>query len=217
MKSLPPGGRCSSARSGIGKVLVLTCEKNSDHLENVKRGFLRKFSRTLLVAAGSITLLACHGVRTFFTGGHFAVTVFFMISGYVLLTKPLMLIHAGEYVKLGNNLVSALFGRWLRLHIPVICTTFLYMTSWHAFGLWTDNEPQSNYRDELWKWYTEFKNFGFVFNTGGDPWFPYDIRYSQTVHLRPISTSLPSCSRPWSLRHIPRICRRHIPQNLEYY
>src|SRR5450432_2074326 len=88
-------------------------------------------------------------VRTFFTGGHFAVSVFFVISGYVLSAKPLMLIHAGEHIKLADNLASALFRRWLRLFIPVICTTFLYMTSWHAFGLWTDSEHQSNYRDEL--------------------------------------------------------------------
>src|SRR5271155_1780668 len=125
------------------------------------------------------------GIRTFFSGGHFAVTVFFVLSGYVLSTKPLILIHAGEYAMLGDNLASALFRRWLRLHIPVICTTLLYMTSWHAFGLWTDNEHQSNYRDELWKWYAEFKNFSFIFNTGGDPWFPYNIHvWSIPVEFR---------------------------------
>jgi peptidoglycan/LPS O-acetylase OafA/YrhL len=124
-------------------------------------------------------------VRTFFTGGHFAVSVFFVISGYVLSAKPLMLIHAGEHIKLADNLASALFRRWLRLFIPVICTTFLYMTSWHAFGLWTDSEHQSNYRDELWKWYAEFKNFSFVFNTSGDPWFPYNIHvWSIPVEFR---------------------------------
>jgi peptidoglycan/LPS O-acetylase OafA/YrhL len=116
-----------------------------------------------------------HGIRTFFTGGHFAVTVFFVISGYVLSTKPLSLLQAGEYVKLGDNLGSALFRRWLRLYIPVICTTFLYMTSWHAFGIWTSSEHQSNYRDELWNWYAEFKNFSFIFNVGGEPWFTYNF------------------------------------------
>jgi peptidoglycan/LPS O-acetylase OafA/YrhL len=114
------------------------------------------------------------GIRTFFSGGHLAVTVFFVISGYALSTKPLALIHAGEYTRLGDNVASALFRRWLRLYIPVICTTFLYMTSWHAFGIWTDSEHRSNYRDELWNWYCEFKNFSFVFRTGGEPWFPYN-------------------------------------------
>ena len=102
-------------------------------------------------------------------------SVFFVISGYVLSTKPMSLIHAGEQLKLADNLASALFRRWLRLYIPVACTTFLYMTSWHLFGLWTDGEVhQSNYRDELWKFYVEFKNFSFVFRTGGEPWFAYN-------------------------------------------
>lgn len=125
------------------------------------------------------------GIRTFFSGGHFAVTVFFVISGYVLSAKPLALIHAGEHMKLGDNLASALFRRWLRLHIPVICTTFLYMTTWHAFGLWADHPPQSTYRDEVWKWYTEFKNFSFVFRTGGEIWLTYNFHvWSIPVEMR---------------------------------
>jgi peptidoglycan/LPS O-acetylase OafA/YrhL len=115
------------------------------------------------------------GVRIFFSGGHFAVTVFFVISGYVLSAKPLALIHAGDQVKLSDNLASALFRRWLRLHIPVICTTFLYMTSFHLFGVRGWPDPQPTYADEIWKWYTEIKNFTFVFRTGGEPWFSYNF------------------------------------------
>lgn len=125
------------------------------------------------------------GVRTFFSGGHFAVTVFFVISGYVLSMKPLQLIQAGDHVKLGDNVSSALFRRWLRLHLPVIATTFLYMTSWHLFGIWTDSVQEANYRDELWKWYAELKNFTFVFRTGGDPWFSYSFHvWSIPVEFR---------------------------------
>lgn len=125
------------------------------------------------------------GIRLFFTGGHFAVTVFFVISGYVLSTKPLMLINAGDFLKLGDNLASALFRRWLRLHIPVICTTFIYMTSWHAFGISANPEPLSNYRDELWNWYVELKNFSFVFRTGGEVWFTYNFHaWSIPVEFR---------------------------------
>jgi len=48
--------------------------------------------------------LAClPGVRLFFSGGHFAVTVFFVLSGYVLSTKPMAMIQAGEYLRLGDN------------------------------------------------------------------------------------------------------------------
>lgn len=111
------------------------------------------------------------GVRTFFAGGHFAVAVFFIISGYVLSAKPLALIYAGEHVKLGDNLASALFRRWLRLYIPLIFISFLYITSWHLFGIWTRTPiHKANYREELWNWYIELKNFSFVFRTGGDGW-----------------------------------------------
>lgn len=120
---------------------------------------------------------ACmHGVRTFFTGGHIAVSVFFIISGYVLSAKPLSLMQAGETGKLGDNLASALFRRWLRLYLPLIVTTFLWMTSWHLFGVWSPSvKAERTWWDEVWKWYYEFKNFSFVFRTGGDPWLSYNF------------------------------------------
>ena len=124
---------------------------------------------------GQYYFAALPGVRTFFTGGHFAVTVFFVISGYVLSAKPLSLISTGEYIKLGDNLTSALFRRWIRLHIPLIVTTLIYMSALHLLGIW--QEPlklASSWRDELWIWYTELKNFTFVFRTGGEPWFNYN-------------------------------------------
>ncbi|KAL8243947.1 hypothetical protein R6Q59_010205 [Mikania micrantha] len=114
-------------------------------------------------------------IRLFFTGGHFAVVVFFVISGYVLAAKPLSLIQSGDYMKLGDNIASALFRRWLRLHIPVIVTTLIYL---HCFTFgWKAAypTPQSNYWDELWWYYCELKNFTFVFRQGGDPWFSYNF------------------------------------------
>lgn len=144
--------------------------------------------------------LAClPGVRLFFSGGHFAVTVFFVLSGYVLSTKPMAMIHAGEYMRLGDNLTSALFRRWLRLYLPVICTTFLYMSSWHLFKYRADPEPKPTYREELWNWYAEFKNFSFVFRAGGDPWFSYSFHtWSIPVEFRGsivIYTALQAFSR----------------------
>ena len=114
-----------------------------------------------------------------------AVTVFFVLSGYVLSAKPLALIQAGDQLTLGDNLSSALFRRWIRLYIPIICTTFLYMSSWHLFRYRTDIEPKSSYRDELWNWYCEFKNFSFVFRSGGEPWFSYNFHtWSIPVEFR---------------------------------
>lgn len=117
------------------------------------------------------------GVRTFFTGGHWAVATFFVISGYVLSAKPLQLIHSGQQDKLADNLSSSLFRRWLRLYVPLIVTTFFYMLTWHLFGgLWIDAvEKEGSLRAELWHYYAEFKNFSFIFNCGGEPWFSYNV------------------------------------------
>ncbi|KAI2622795.1 acyltransferase family-domain-containing protein [Hypomontagnella submonticulosa] len=121
-------------------------------------------------------LVAFHGIRTFFTGGHYAVSTFFVISGYVLSAKPLSLIHQREYVKLSDNVASALFRRWLRLYLPLIAVTFLYITSWHVFSLWALNaQPKGTWREEVWAWYAEFKNFSFLYNQGGDPWLSYQF------------------------------------------
>lgn len=134
---------------------------------------------------GGYYLCRFPGLRTMFSGGHFAVTVFFVVSGYVLSTKPLSLIQSGDLSMLGDNLASALFRRFMRLHIPVIFSTFVYMTSWHAFGIWTDHEHKGSYKDELWNWYVEFKNFSFVFRTGGENWFTYDFHvWSIPVEFR---------------------------------
>ncbi|KAI1076658.1 acyltransferase family-domain-containing protein [Whalleya microplaca] len=122
---------------------------------------------------GKYHFAAFHGIRMFFSGGHYAVSTFFVISGYVLSAKPLSLIQSEEYVKLGDNVASALFRRWLRLYLPLIAVTFLYMTSCHVLGLWVENTKQGSWRDELWAWYADFKNFSFVFNLGGEPWFSY--------------------------------------------
>lgn len=48
------------------------------------------------------------GIRIFFSGGHLAVTIFFVLSGYVLSAKPLALIQTGDQLTLGDNLSSAL-------------------------------------------------------------------------------------------------------------
>lgn len=126
------------------------------------------------------------GIRLLFSGGHLAVTVFFVISGYVLSAKPLSLIQAGDYLKLQDNIGSALFRRWLRLYIPVICTTFIYMTSWHLFGIWTATpEHKKTYGEELWNYYLEFKNFSFVFRGGGNDWLTYNFHaWSIPVEFR---------------------------------
>ena len=106
-------------------------------------------------------------IRNFFTGGHMAVACFFIISGYVLALKPLSLIHAGEHLKLLDNLASAFFRRWFRLFIPLIVTTLTYVISWHVFGYWNAAcEAKGTLGEELWNWYVEFKNFSYLYKEG---------------------------------------------------
>jgi peptidoglycan/LPS O-acetylase OafA/YrhL len=117
---------------------------------------------------------ALPGIRTFFSGGHLAVAVFFVISGYVLSAKPLLLIQQNQMIKLGDNLSSALFRRWLRLYIPVIVTTFVWMLLIHSIHNLSVHRTEATLFDEVWKWYSELKEFSFVFRNGGDPWFTYN-------------------------------------------
>ncbi|KAK0715245.1 acyltransferase 3 [Lasiosphaeris hirsuta] len=106
-------------------------------------------------------------IRNFFTGGHIAVALFYVISGYVLSTKALSLLHSGDLVKLGDSLASSFFRRWFRLYIPCMMTTFIYITSWHAIGYWNfAAKAKDTYGEEVWNWYVEFKNFSFLFKEG---------------------------------------------------
>nr|POE74700.1 hypothetical protein CFP56_37231 [Quercus suber] len=113
-------------------------------------------------------------IRNFFTGGHYAVATFFVISGYVLSAKPLALIQAREYDKLAENVASALFRRWLRLFLPIIAVTLVVVVMWHWFGLLANFVPERNLVDELWRWYRDFKSITWIFRSGGDPWFRYN-------------------------------------------
>lgn len=138
---------------------------------------------------GKFYFCALPFIRSFFTGGHCAVAVFFVISGRVLTAKPFALLHSGENLKFGDNLCSALFRRWIRLYYPCLCTTFLYLTTWHLFGVWTAYpKHQTTWLDEVWNWYIEVKGFSFVFRSTGPaapPWLTYNFHlWSIPVEFR---------------------------------
>ena len=111
------------------------------------------------------------GIRILFSGGHVAVAIFFVVSGYALSVAPLRKIQARETVQLADSLGSALFRRWFRLFLPVLFTTFVWMTSWHVFKVRSSNSvalvPEKTYAAELWRFYCDFKNFSFIFT--GEP------------------------------------------------
>ncbi|PWY96375.1 hypothetical protein BO94DRAFT_505560 [Aspergillus sclerotioniger CBS 115572] len=115
------------------------------------------------------------GVRILFNGGHYAAAVFFVISGYVLSTRPLDLITSQRQGALAAYLSGALFRRWTRLYLPLIATTFLYMTLWHVFGLQIRGAyPQDSWSQELRVWSREVKEFGFPFARLESPYLSYN-------------------------------------------
>jgi peptidoglycan/LPS O-acetylase OafA/YrhL len=122
-------------------------------------------------------------VRNFFSGGHFAVSIFFVISGYVLSVKSMALIQKGHYQQSADSLGSALFRRWFRLYFPVVAVSFLWMSQRHWTKYWVNlPDLQPTYRQEVWNFYVTFKNYSFVF-TGNF--------YEFTTAYQPHSWSIP--------------------------
>lgn len=125
-------------------------------------------------------------VRTFFSGGHLSVCLFFAISGYVLSAKALAFIHAEDHQSLSRNLSSALFRRAPRLYLPVIVVTFIYLTVWHAFGVWPEYPVRKEtYFAEIRNWADELRNLTFIFRDTGIPWLSYNFHvWSIPVEFR---------------------------------
>ncbi|CAK7205347.1 hypothetical protein SEUCBS139899_008117 [Sporothrix eucalyptigena] len=155
-------------------------------------------------------------IRNFFTGGHIAVAIFYVISGYVLCAKPLSLLINGDYTKLSDSLASSFFRRWFRLYIPIFVTTFVYVTSWHVFGnYWVSNSDQhATILEEWWNWYVELKNFTFLFKEGTiwvtfntHLWsIPFEMRGSMVVFML-----------MEAIRHVSRRGRHAIMLGLCFY
>lgn len=126
---------------------------------------------------GEYYFAAMHGIRTFFSGGHFAVATFFVISGYVLSVRPMALVHSGNQERFAQSISSGLFRRWIRLFLPTLATTLLWLTSWHAFGWWCRPfEPQPTYFAELAKWYSEVMGYIFLYKgPQGFPWLYWNL------------------------------------------
>ncbi|KJY01606.1 acyltransferase like protein [Zymoseptoria brevis] len=130
-------------------------------------------------------------VRIFFTGGHIAVGLFYLISGYVLAAKPLNFIHSRDMAKFAENVGSALFRRWIRLFLPVFGLTFIWMTSWHLLNFLPtgDMVPEPTYLAELSKWFKDQKGFSYFWAGIALSYYsfhawsiPYEFRGSVVVY-----------------------------------
>lgn len=66
-------------------------------------------------------------LRLLFCAGHTQVSIFFVLSGFVLSWSPLGSIHRNNMEKLAHSLGSAAFRRWLRLYLPCFVVGFYSM------------------------------------------------------------------------------------------
>lgn len=73
---------------------------------------------------GHVRFLQLPILRTFYSG-RWMVTIFFVISGYVLSHRALGLARQKQYAALLKSLSSSVFRRWLRLMLPAIASTFI--------------------------------------------------------------------------------------------
>jgi peptidoglycan/LPS O-acetylase OafA/YrhL len=61
--------------------------------------------------------------------GHVMVTIFFVISGYVLSHKPLKLLHSNSWERAFHTLASSTFRRGFRLYLPSIAGLFCVLVA----------------------------------------------------------------------------------------
>ncbi|KAK4612346.1 O-acetyltransferase PaAT-1 [Fulvia fulva] len=101
-------------------------------------------------------------IRLFFSGGPVAVSIFFVISGYVLALQPLRALHSHDSEKLLRHIGSGIFRRWTRLFLPVAITTFIWAMSWHIFDIMPANRANT-IRLEATQWATNFLRYSFLF------------------------------------------------------
>ncbi|EXU94772.1 hypothetical protein X797_012144 [Metarhizium robertsii] len=145
------------------------------------------------------------GIRSFFTGGHFAVAMFFVVSGYTISIKCIKLIHTATFVELGDTVSSAFFRRWPRLFLLFIGTTIIYITGCHIIGIPVPRVLSSDsLRLDLSSWSNEFWTYSFVFAENTDRWFsfqdhlwtiPLELKGSYFVYTTLLVLSKCSASR----------------------
>ncbi|KAF4637093.1 hypothetical protein G7Y89_g999 [Cudoniella acicularis] len=138
-------------------------------------------------------------IRLCFSGG-FMVTIFFLLSGYVLAYKPLQLARKNDAIGLHNNIASSIFRRGPRLFLPLIPPMFIASTciylGWYGksqFPLerWIVETTHTSYFGQLGE---TLDNFWRVISPLDGDWFypvedppfwtlPLEFRGSLLIHV----------------------------------
>jgi hypothetical protein len=106
-------------------------------------------------------------LRILWSGGHFSVAIFFVISGYVLTQKMTSILHEGRREDFVQSVNSAMFRRPIRLYLPVALSTLQLLLVWHLLGIatpWPPREP--NLFRELIRWWNQTLGFTYFFKIG---------------------------------------------------
>lgn len=110
-------------------------------------------------------------LRLWCTSGHTQVSVFFVLSGFVLSWGPLASIRAGRLDKLAQTLGSATLRRWLRLYIPCFAISFWEFievrNGWRSI---TNKEPMDSFWAQLWDFISDCDKFALPFNLDRNNW-----------------------------------------------
>ncbi|KAF2754664.1 hypothetical protein EJ05DRAFT_479102 [Pseudovirgaria hyperparasitica] len=150
-------------------------------------------------------------IRQFFSGGHSAVACFYVISGYVLTYKPLQLILSGNVEKLADNVASAIFRRWLRLYLPIVGVSLVYVFTIHIFHLEGNGHHMfETYWEQLLDLYREFMAWSYAFQSKGfvilwltynpHTWsITYEMKGSLVIYMTALCTARFPRTRRWTL------------------
>ena len=104
-------------------------------------------------------------LRIIMCSGHLQVSIFFVLSGFVLSWGPLASIQSGRYEKLAQSLGSAVFRRWLRLFLPCFIVGF-----WAVLELWwgIESPPGTEHKEtflaQCWDYIQECERFANPFH-----------------------------------------------------
>ncbi|ETI24473.1 hypothetical protein G647_03842 [Cladophialophora carrionii CBS 160.54] len=96
-------------------------------------------------------------LRVLFRGGPGMVAIFFVISGYVLSYRILVMTHNRDPAKLLDCLASSTFRRWLRLYGSTGVATFVAM-AFTQLGWFRPHatERKDTLHDQLWDWFNDW-------------------------------------------------------------
>lgn len=130
-------------------------------------------------------------IRTLFTGGNAAVSIFFVLSGYVLSIGPLQSYRSSGRLQRYRMLISASIRRPLRLYIlPAAISLLMAFAMQLPFGL----APTLAWPVAQSSLFAELRNWGYEFLKMADPlgkhgmfedWFPYDPpAWTMAIELR---------------------------------